>query len=110
MSTTACFAFLKNAHSGAPRKKSLSLSLSENRENRENENARSGASRKSPKIVTKPVKENSFLLAFSRLYGKQVLIFSLQLFFSVNKTRPGLANPVLSRTDACSEDFGCIFI
>ena len=37
--------------------------------------------------------------------GKQVSIFSVQLS-SDNKTGWGLANPVLSRTDACCEDFG----
>ena len=42
-------------------------------------------------------------------FGKQVLIFSVQLF-SVNKTGWGLAKLVLSRTDACCEDFGSIFI
>ena len=52
---------------------------------------------------------------YFRRRAKQVLTplnsssFSWQIF-PVNKTGWGLANPVLSRTDACCEDFGSFFI
>ena len=46
-----------------------------------------------------------------RFVEKQVWrAFFFGRLFPVHKTGWGLANPVLSRTDACCEDFGSIFI